>query len=439
MKTYETRSKPALVLGSLIALVSVPLFSGRAEAQRMATDLNSVQSTHLPVFYAGPGSNLYEMYYPFAAGDWAQVTGVGSIPARAQNSGIASWVNGIYSETHEFYLTQTSSGLHLEQLWGPTFSPTDLTALTNAEPAASASSIVGFTDTCAQSDNVFYVGANQHLILLTWSPNPGTSAIDLTAKYGAPAVSGTSLTAHEAQASEEIFYVGTNQQVYEMWRWSGCSGEPAFDGWHTTDVSTANGADAPNAIAGSALTSFFDNTGPVSTPQFDAVFYIDANNNVEELYMSNYVPNVSAWNRVNVTSQTGIRAGSASSLANTVTGYCYPCTPGNVENVYFEDQNSELWAVRSSPWASDQVTWLATNASYAAGAPLALSGTPLATDVNYLVCQPEGCESDDVPEELYFVNGSNDHVELMQYTPANGPTFGWTTSDITALTGAPVF
>jgi len=214
-KTAPKATAKRLALLALLTVLAVPGLSSTAFTQALALDNYNNGQT---VYFVGDDNNLYEMSYPFATGDWSQLTGANGAPAMAVKSGLAAIYNSIYGAPEEYYLTSTSGGLHVEQLYGTGYSATDLTQKYAGAPAAPGSTLVGFIDSCAQTDNVFYVGANQDLELLTWSANRPWSQLDLTQTFSHVQVAGTVLTAHEASQSEEVFFVGTNQHVYEMWR-----------------------------------------------------------------------------------------------------------------------------------------------------------------------------------------------------------------------------
>jgi hypothetical protein len=281
--------------------------------------------------------------------------------------------------------------MDVEQLWGGTFSPTNLTARTNALPAVSGSALVGYIDPIAGSDNVFYVGSDQKVHLLLWTPAGGWSSSVVDA--GAPTVAGTSLSGHYKSGpgtfySEEVFYLGANQHVYELWRWS-----KNFDGWHLTDVTEANGS-KPVAAVGSPLAGFYD-----TAANTDVMFYLGTNQNLYELLFSTGA----VWSG-DMTTQTGsLNAASTSKLAAHLN-----TNNGGSDEVYFESGNQnvfEFWA-----WSSSQTAFHENSFPF----EYAAVGSPLATDMNGNA------------DELYYIGSDSNIFEL------------FSSADITTSCGAPL-
>jgi hypothetical protein len=327
----------------------------------LASELDSADVKNA-VYYLGFDSNLYELGW-----DWGwtqtQATGTGGRPSVASGTGIAAYVNTIYNGNEVFYLTNSGGNLHIEQLWGSTLSPTDLTVTAGGKAVDAGTNPVGYIDTIAGTDNVFYIGADHMVHALSWSPSSGWQEnAQLDAVAPKLAAVGSALSGHMTAKSEEVFYIGSNQHVYELWRWS-----KNFDGWHSTDVTQASGV-VSVAAAGSPLAGFCDTvTGD------DAIFYLAANQHVYELLFGSN----SEWSAVDVTvnSGTSTTAAAGSALAahlNTVAGS---------EEVFYLDSNrnvQEFWAASTSP-----LSWHASDVTTAAGgAPLAFAGSPVSTDVS---------------------------------------------------------
>jgi hypothetical protein len=326
----------------------------------MASELNTAASSNA-VYYLGFDGNLYQITW--GSQGWAaqQDTGSSGRPALAAGTSITAYVNTIYDGNEVFYLTSVNGSLHIEQLWGPTLSATDLTVSGQGGPrvVAPGSAPVGYIDSIAGTDNVFYIGVDHLIHALTWSPgNPWVESAALDESNPPAAVAGSPLVGHMNVASEEVFYIGANRHVYELWRWS-----KNFDGWHFTDVTAASGSN-PVASATGPLAGFYD-----SVAGHDAVFYQGANQHVYELVFSNQ-----AWSSVDVTgTMTPPAVGSAlAAHVNSMAG---------TEEVFFLDSNQNvraLWApsTNSSSWSETDVT------TSSGGAPLAFPGSPLATHVS---------------------------------------------------------
>jgi hypothetical protein len=119
---------------------------------------------------------------------------------------------------------------------------------------------------------VFYIGTNQHVYQLftaqsgifgTWTTSDLTEASDTSVV----AASATALTAFSDSAGEHVFYVGTNQHVYQLY-FNGTS-------WSNQDLS-GSGTVADDEC-GAKLTSFSDSYG-------EHVYYVGTNGHVYHLY-----------------------------------------------------------------------------------------------------------------------------------------------------------
>lgn len=173
--------------------------------------------------------------------DLASLTG--ALPA-AVPTGLAAFVNS--NGRHVYYVN--SSAHVCELYWNSNngWSKGDLTANHGNVPVASPYSLTAFYDSVGE--HVFYVGANQHLYQLYWSPNGGWSNADLTANRGGPLVAiGSKLTSFADPLGEHVFYMDTNQHVNQFY-WN------SANGWSNTDLTARTGA--PQALAGSVMTSF---------------------------------------------------------------------------------------------------------------------------------------------------------------------------------------
>jgi hypothetical protein len=323
-----------VLLGAAVTLHGA-LYGSHVHAQAaLSTDMDQVDKT-LDLFFAAQNSNLYETIYPFSAA--TQVTGVSGRPAVAAMGNVVSYVNTIYGAPEVFYVTTDSSGNQdIEQLWGTTYSPTNLSQKTSAESAVSGSSLVGFIDSCADSDNVFYIGNNEHVELLTWTPAGGWASEDLTATTGTGLAVGTAIVGHikggPPNQSEEVFYLESDNNVHALWRWSGCTGGAAYDGWHNADVSTANGDTGVSAAPGSSLASMYD-----SLAGTDAVFYVRSDRHLHELFFSA----AGIWSNVDITHNTN----GPALLPDTALTAHINTVAGSEEVYYFDTSQNvrEMW------------------------------------------------------------------------------------------------
>jgi hypothetical protein len=325
----------------------------------------------------------------------ATATNVGArtnVPAASLGSPIINYENTIYNAPEAFYLVPNSAGYQdVEQLWGATWSPTDLISTNNLQPAAAwGSGLAGFIDPIAGTDNVFYQGTDQYVHVLTWSP--GVAWAEVSGANAPVAAFASALTGHMTASSEELFFEGTNQNIYELWRWS-----QNFDGWHATDISTSNGA-KPAAAVGSPLAGFYD-----ATAGTDAVFYVGANQHVYELLFSpsptfSYMD---VWSSIDMTNQFGAPlAGPGSMLAAHLN------TTANSEEVFYINASGDLEELWS--WETATPSWnpATLNTTYSPEA-----GSPLTTDMDSFASPAW--------DEVYYV-GTDDVVHAMFWSAA-----GW--------------
>jgi hypothetical protein len=337
---------------------------------------------------ANSDDNLNVHQYAFN-GTWSYAdvgANVGVVPA-SLGSPIISYVNTIYSDTEAFYLTSDARGNQdIEQLWGASWSPNNLTSDAAAQPAALGSGLVGYIDTIANSDNVFYQGQDQHVHLLTWTP---VTAWAEDTRLNAPvAAFASALHGHMTEASDEVFYIGTNQHIYELWRWS-----KNYDGWHSVDVTLANGS-KPVAAIGSPLAGFYDPAAGT-----DAVFYVGTNRHVYELLFS---PS-SVWSSIDVTSKVGApNTGAGTALAAHLN------TAAKSEEVFFVTSTGaleELWS-----WSTAVPAW---NTSVLPVAIAPEAGSPLTTNMD--------SATNPVRDEVYYI-GTDDVIHEMWGSSNSG---GW--------------
>jgi len=355
---------------------------------------NFVQSPH-------PTQQNYGFLNMFGFnGTWnnTNVMTSGTVPAVALGSPLLSYENTIYNAPEAFYLAPAANGQagqQIEHLWGKTWSLSPLTSLANAQPAAMGSGLVGFIDPLANTDNVFYQGTDNHIHVLTWAPGkPWKEDTTLPAANAPVAAFASALTGHMNAQSEELFYVGADRHIHEVWRWS-----KNFDGWHTTDITlVANNGFNAVVVIGSPLASFYD--PGVSA---DCLFYLGTNWHVFEMENQTGV-----WTASDVTTAAGAPAvGPGSTLAAHVNVLAHS---EEVFAVNADQSIEELWSF-STP-AAVPPTWNAAGLFAAAGgSPVtAINGSPLATDIN-----TAGSESAD---EVYYI-GTDGNVHGLSWNPNN--------------------
>ncbi len=341
--------------------------------------------TQNEVYYLGFDSNLYRLGWD---GSWGLTTATGSsstskAPSVAPGTGAALNVNTVYNGNEVFYLTNVGGNLHIEQLWGVNLSPTDLTQQGSGINVTLQTGPVAFFDSNATlngevgTDNVFYLGTDEQAHVLTWSASgkPWGEEASLDSTPGTAAALGSALSGHAAlnssctTHSEEVFYLGTNQHVYERWRWS-----VNFDGWHSTDVTEANSA-KPVAAIGSPLAGFYD-----CSAQIDAMFYVGTNQHLYELLFNTQA----IWQSIDLTTTTGApTVASGSMLTADVNTENNP----SVEEVFFLDSNNHVQEI--STYSTNPAGWGRTaggnpngDLTSSTGAGLAFPGTAMSVNVS---------------------------------------------------------
>ncbi|MBV8508225.1 MAG: hypothetical protein JOZ11_20765 [Alphaproteobacteria bacterium] len=445
------RHPTAPVLAATVSALALLLQSTTSSAGNAVLAVNEDEiNGSLNVFYgsAAKPEQLYEMFFPEIPQPegWKKVTGVAARPEPATLSAAVSFDDYVLGHPQVFYLAAGAQGAPaIELLWNTSLTPLDVTSQTHAQTPAMGTSLVGYDDECAATDNVFFVGSDRHVHHIYYKKNHGWFTEDLTRRSGAGPVEGLNLAGHEAQSSEEIFYLEADGHVHELWRWSGCPDAPGFDGWHHVDLVAASGGHAPRALAGSGLTSFFDPNTAVSSSgvyessgTLDAVLYVDGQHHLQEIYLTSS----SAWKDLDLTAQSGAAAVPAgSALASQAWLYQSDGFFAAFEDVYFIDAKAGIWEISSAfegaqgqNNAGSPYKWTAVDASKAAKAPAAGVGTPMQLDINDILCPPGQCDSSGFRKEINYV-GTDEHVHsLGEYM---FDLTGWTVEDLSTFTGAP--
>jgi hypothetical protein len=414
------------------AFARTPAVTGQDYTTNVINPVTETPELEFRSFFVGTDSNLYSMTYPYNTGMWSKVTGSNSRPAVAAGSGVVSSINELLSAQEMFYLiTRPGGATHVERSFTSSYFPSDLSEQSHtAVPAlpSPVSALVAFSDVCAGTDNVFYAGIDRHIHVLIWSAGHPWKHEDLTLSGGGHKVDSNLITGHESNASEEIFYIGSNGHIETLSRMSGCAGLPAFNGWHENDL-TVQAPGAPLPVSGSSLAGFYD-----AAALRDAVFYLDHNQQVQELYRPVSDPISGFWDRADLTTAAGAPAAIPESpLVSQVHGVAVFAIQ---EEVSFFDAGGNIWQFTSSP-ASNVSMWAVGEPS--AGFRPAVVGSPLFTDVNQSICFI-GCENGDFADEYYYIaEVRNTHKELhiQKLSIVPNQAVAWSSTDITATTGAP--
>ena len=152
--------------------------------------------------------------------------------------GLTAYAFEAQGTQHVIYLGATDN--HIRELWWDSAGrqTNDLTAATRAPAPANPAVFVGYVYRAEGTQHVDYVGADNHIHEL-WSNGPAWHTNDLTAAADAPPVGGDNLVGYDfaAEGTQHVDYVGADNRIHELW-----SNGPA---WHTNDLTGATGAPAP--------------------------------------------------------------------------------------------------------------------------------------------------------------------------------------------------
>jgi hypothetical protein len=396
-RNHPLRRALRCAAAALPAAIALALHANPAAAAAGSLAANMDAVNNEVDVYAIPEGQTSIVEFSFN-GSWSStdlMTAAGA-PAATPGSPIAAYENTVNSDPEIFYLTPDSNGGNIvEQMYTTFWFLGNITASSGAQAAGEGSGLVGYMDNNNGSDNVFYQGTDGYIHLMSWTSSGGWVNETSIANKRA-AAPGSALTGHATSNSEELFFIGTNRHVYELWRWS-----LNFDGWHLTDVTEANGA-KPLAKAGSPLASFYDPSAGV-----DAVFYVGTDKHLHEALFANGV-----WEAVDVTDQSGApEVGPGSALAAHLN------TGANSEEVYYELGNKTIEQVYT--FSTSTPSWVGGNTftGNAAKAKKAVSASALATDMDSVFGTP-------LVDELYYFDGEGVVNEVYAASNTNGWNIG---------------
>jgi hypothetical protein len=332
------------------------------------------------VFDVGADQHVHILYFD---GNWhkGDVTADAGAPNAAAGSPLADLLDTFYSTPDVFYLG-TDQRVHILSFDG-NWHTADVTAAAGAANAAVGSPLADLFDTIHATPDVFYLGVDHHVHILYFNGSWHTA--DVTAAAGgANAAVGSRLTGlfDTIHGTPDVFYQGADEHVHILY----------FNGsWHTADVTAAAGA--ANAAVGSPLADLFDTIHATSD-----VFYLGVDHHVHILYFNG------SWHTADVTAAAGAaNAAVGSPLVDLLD------TVNSTPDVFYlgADQHLHILYFNGS-WHTGDVT-------AAAGAPNAATGSPLADLLDPIHRTPD-----------VFYLGADQHVHILYF---NG---SWHTSDVTA-------
>lgn len=245
------------------------------------------------------------------------------------HTGVAAFVTTPNDQIHTFYLDSVEE-VHQLFFNGASWSDEDLTAEGFGVPAMAKSAVAGFSELNLQY--VYYVSQNQHVHQLFYN-NVEWADSDITSLSGGPLTGKTPrLTALATGSSGfHVYYLASNGHVNQLYNVSGS--------WVNQDITKIAKGPAGKAVWISSI-----NVG-----NLQYVYYLATTGHVHELYYNN-----STWLDEDLTVKAGVPVAAA---ASPITALVFP--GGNVNEVFFIDNNKHLWQMLSGDnivWASDDVT-----------------------------------------------------------------------------------
>jgi hypothetical protein len=240
---------------------------------------------------------------------------------------------------------------------------------------------------------VDYLGSDLHIHQLFYT---GTSwnPVDLTATAGAPAATSNSPLATDYNSlakTMEVDYLGSDLHIHQLF-YTGTS-------WNPVDLTASAGA--PAAAANSPLVTDYNSLA--KTMEVD---YLGSDLHIHQLFYTG-----TSWNPVDLTASAGAPAAAANSPL--ATDYNSLAKTMEVDYLGSDLHIHQLYYTGTS--------WNAVDLTASAGAPAALSGSPLTADLNQLA---------NTMEVDYL--GSDLHIHQLFYTGTS-----WNPVDLTASAGAP--
>jgi hypothetical protein len=347
----------------------------------LTTAVDPVANT-VDVEYVSGDGDVQQLWFN---GTWhkTDLSALTGSPSASSTGGIKTAFDSV-SGTMEVHYIGTDQ--HVHTLWyNGTWHTTDLTTTTGALNAISGSPLTVTRDTLFNTQDVHYIGTDQHVHLLWYDGSWHTE--DLSAMAGAPNAASNSRLAADFNTlanTVEVHYLGTDQHIHSFW----------YNGtWHTTDLMTTTGA--LNAVAGSPITSMHDTLFNTQD-----IHYIGTDQHVHLLWYDGL------WHTEDLSAMAGaLNAASGSPLASDFN------TLANTPEVHYLASDQHI----HSFWYNG--TWHTTDLMFTTGATDAVAGSPLTSAVDTIANTVD----------LEYV-GTDRHVRQLWY---NGT---WHTTDLTAAT-----
>lgn len=340
------------------------------------------------IFYVGVDKHVYH-YFATPGTSWSREDLTNATGAPAAESGLTSFEDALSTTQHVIYVTSNQHICHIYALPGHPWAYEDLMNATGAP--ASTSAVSGFQDFWNDALQIFYVGQDGHVRHLFRNPNSSWAQEDLSAMTGIVPASPRGLTSFEdvARDSQQVFFVGTNQHVYEIF---GTPGNP----WAALDVTVNTGA----PLTASTLNSYVNLRNDSQN-----LVYVGTNQHVYHLFALVGT----SWSTEDLNAATG----AAPALPDTLTSFVDHIY--HAEQIFFIGTNRHVYhffATPGGPWGVEDMT-------VQTGAPLAASSLASFDDVWHST------------QQILFI-GLDGHVYHFFAVPGNP----WALEDVTASASA---
>ena len=302
------------------------------------------------------------------------------------HTGVAAFVTTPNDQIHTFYL-DSAEDVHQLFFNGTSWSDEDLMAEGFGVRAMAKSAVAGFSESNLQY--VYYVSQNQHVHQLFYN-NADWADADITSLSGGPLTTKTPrLTALATGSSAfHVYYLASNGHVNQLYNVNGS--------WVNQDITKIAKGPSGRAVW----------IASINVGNLQYVYYLATTGHVHELYY-----NDSTWLDEDLTVKAGVPVAAG---ASPIAALVFP--GGNVNEVFFIDNNKHLWQMLSADnntWASDDVT--------------SQGGGPAANPANGIVAFTT-TPNDDL--HLFYL--SKEHINQL-FLPAG--TDDWQNSDLTAEFG----
>lgn len=237
-------------------LGTMPIANGGPLVSRFEQDsLYSFVATHY--FTSDQHVHAIAIFQTGTVYDVDDTVDIGSTPLALAGSAIVSVVDNINRQMQTYYIANDG---HLHMLGTPpTFPPSvrdlDLQTLAGGPNPAIGTSLAGAADMMNKQVTVFYLDAANHIQTLAYDSLGNYWNDDATAlALAPPAATGSPLVSMQVDSLTETIYLGADQHVYSLFY------SPII-GWSYRDLTKASGGAL--AAMGSSLASVYDSVNRV--------------------------------------------------------------------------------------------------------------------------------------------------------------------------------